>query len=265
MKKKQQLAKELSKVEGEVAELNKELKELKELEPPEGTIAVATLRVVLSNFDNAGQTLVLAITPADSAVVATVELGEDTEAELGTDGTTSVSHTFALLSTECRLSITTKAASGEDEAGPAPSLYEVAVPAADAGATAGTFQVNGSGDDAGEVQVAVETLPPASALIETKKAQVNGLVKKRKELQMKVQQITQQEESERTAQTSALAAARSSPEAVAQATASRAMQKWRRVFDNSMVIFRSLWSFKNLFLFAGGVWVLHYRGDDLAV
>ena len=41
-------------MEGEVAELNKELGRLKELEPPEGMTAVATLSVVLSNFENGG-------------------------------------------------------------------------------------------------------------------------------------------------------------------------------------------------------------------
>lgn len=261
LKKKQLLAKELSKVEGEMAELNKELKELKDLDQPEGVNAVATLSVVLSNFENAGGTLVLSVTPAESAVAASVELSDETEAELGNDGTTSVSHSFALLTTECRVTIA--AAVGNDEAAP-PPLYEVAVPAVDS-STAGSFKVAGADQEAGDVKVKVETRPSASALIETKKAQVNGLVKKRKDLRQEVQQIAQQEESERAAQTSALAAAKSSPEMLAQATASRAMQKWRRVFENSMLIFRSLWSVKNLFLFAGGVWVLHYHGDDLAV
>jgi len=173
-----------------------------------------------------------------------------------------VSHTFTLLSTECRLSIAVKAGEGSGEAAP---LYEVAVPAADASATAGTFRVDGAGEEAGEVKVAVETRPSASALIEAKKAQVKVLVKKRQELQKKNLQITQQEDSERAAQTAALAAARSSPEVLAQATASRAMKKWARVFESSMLIFRGLWSFKNIVLFVGGVWVLHNRGDDLAV
>ena len=35
-----------------MAELNKELKELKGLDQPEGVDAVATLSVVLSNFEN---------------------------------------------------------------------------------------------------------------------------------------------------------------------------------------------------------------------